>query len=332
MATRIAINGFGRIGRVIPRIANGDDSIDIVAINDLYPIEDLAYLLKYDTSQGIFDEDIRVKGDYLIIGDRKIKVLAERNPEDLPWKELGVEVVAECTGIFRDRDGAAKHLEAGARKVLISAPAKNPDGTFVLGVNADQYDKEKHNIISIGSCTTNCLAPVVKNLEDNFGIEKGFLTTIHAYTMDQSILDSPHKKDPRRGRTAANNIVPTSTGAAKAIGLVIPEMVGRLDGIAVRVPVPVGSVVDLVVNLKQKTTAEQINKVMKNSANNKMKDIFQYTEDPIVSSDIIGNPHSSIFDGDSTMMLGENMVKVLAWYDNEFGFSNRMVDMLKMML
>ncbi len=332
MATRIAINGFGRIGRMIPRIAAQDPELEIVAINDLFPIEELAYSLKYDTVHRRLGIPVQVKGEYLVVGDRKIKVFAERDPKQLPWKSLGVEVVAECTGIFRDREKASYHLEAGAKKVLISAPAKNPDGTFVLGVNGKEYDPGKHDIISIGSCTTNCLAPVVKVLDDNFGIEKGFLTTVHAYTMDQHIHDSPHKKDRRRGRSAAENIVPTSTGAAKAIGLVLPKMVGRLDGMAIRVPVPVGSIVDMVAQLKQDVTASKVNNAMRHAASNGMEGILKYTEDEIVSSDILGDPHSSIFDAQSTMVLQDNMVKVLSWYDNEWGFSNRMVDMLKLMM
>ncbi len=332
MATRIAINGFGRIGRMIPRIAALDEDIEIVAINDLFPIEELAYLLKYDTVHRRFGVPVQVKGEYLVVGDRKIKVFAERDPKQLPWKSLGVEVVAECTGIFRDREKAGMHIEAGAKKVLISAPAVSPDGTFVLGVNGKDYDPGRHDIISIGSCTTNCLAPVVKVIDDNFGIEKGFLSTVHAYTMDQHLLDSPHKKDSRRGRSAAENIVPTSTGAAKAIGLVLPQMVGRLDGIAIRVPTPAGSIVDLVVQLRQDVTADKINNAVKHAASNDMQGILKYTEDYIVSSDILGDPHSSILDEQSTMILENNMVKVLSWYDNEWGFSNRMVDMLKLMM
>jgi len=331
MSVRIAINGFGRIGRMVTRLALMDDSIEIVAINDLYPIEELVYLLKYDSAFGRFDHDVQVKGEFIVVGDKKIKIFSEKDPKNLPWKALGVEVVAECTGIFRSREKAGYHIEAGAQKVLISAPATDPDGTFVIGVNCKQYDPEKHHIISIGSCTTNCLAPVLKVIEDNFGVENGFLSTVHAYTMDQNLLDSPHK-DRRRGRSAAANIVPTSTGAAKAIGLVIPSVAGKLHGIALRVPVPVGSLVDLVVNLKQETTIEKVNGAMKNAAEGPMKGVLKYTEDEIVSSDIVGDPHSSIFDARSTTMLSGTLLKVLSWYDNEYGFSSRMIDMIKKMV
>jgi glyceraldehyde 3-phosphate dehydrogenase len=299
-----------------------------VAINDLGDINTMAHLLKYDSVHGIFNEKVEVKGSSLIVGNKEIKVFSEKDPEKLPWKAMGIDWVIESTGAFRDREGFSKHIKAGARKVLISAPAKGPDATIVLGINENTYDAEKHNIISMASCTTNCLAPTLKVLHKNFGVKRGFMTTIHAYTNDQNILDLPHK-DLRRARAAAMSIIPTSTGAASAIGDVMPELKGKLDGIAMRVPVPDASVVDLVVETEKATTKEEINKAFKTAAESELKGILQYTEDPIVSVDIIGNPYSAVFDALSTTVISGNLVKVLAWYDNEYGFSCRMIDLME---
>ena len=330
MSTRVAINGFGRIGRNVLRAAylrNAD--VEIVAINDLTDPKTLAHLLRYDSVLGRFDHQVEVTDGGIAIDGREIRVLAERDPAALPWKELDVPVVLESTGFFTDRAGAEKHLSAGASKVIISAPATDPDITIVLGVNGHEYDASSHHIISNASCTTNCLAPFTKILLDEFGVERGFMTTTHAYTNDQQILDLPHK-DLRRARAAAQNIIPTSTGAAKAIGLVIPEMKGRLDGIAMRVPVPDGSVVDLVVELGREASVEEINGALKAKADTgDLTGILQYTEDPIVSSDVIGSSYSSIVDAQLTMANGR-MAKVVSWYDNEFGYSNRVVDLLQM--
>ncbi len=331
---RIAINGFGRIGRTFFRAALKDEEFikkfDIVAINDLTSPKNLAYLLKYDSVHKIFDADISWKENCLVVNGKEIKILTETEPSKLPWKDLEIDFVLESTGRFTSREGAEKHLIAGAKKVIISAPAKNPDVTIVPGVNEKIYDREKHNIISMASCTTNCLAPMVKVLMENFGVKRGFMTTCHAYTNDQRILDLPHE-DFRRGRAAALSIIPTTTGAAKAIGLVIPELAGKLDGIALRVPVPDASITDLVAELEREVTKEEVNTAFKNAAEGNLKGILQYTEDPIVSVDIIGNPHSCIIDGLSTMVLGErsNMVKVFGWYDNEWGYSCRLVDLFK---
>ncbi len=331
MATKIAINGFGRIGRLVLRRAlQTKSSLEFVSLNDLTSPETLAHLLKYDSSFGKFDGEIKVEGDNLVVNGKKILVTKEKDPANLPHSKVGAQVVVESTGLFRDRDSAAKHLAAGAKKVLISAPAKKHDGTFVIGVNWDQYDKAKHEIISIGSCTTNCLAPVVKVLHESFGIEKGFMTTIHAYTNDQALLDAPHK-DLRRARAAALSMIPTTTGAAKAIAECIPEMKGRLDGCAVRVPTPVGSLVDLAVQLQKETTADEINGKFKAAAGGNLKGILEYTEDEIVSCDVVGNSHSSVFDSKQTQAQG-NLVKVFSWYDNEWGFSSRMVDALEKMM
>ncbi len=330
MALKVGINGFGRIGRLVVRAAKlRGVPIDFVAVNDLTDAATLQHLLKYDSVHGVWKEcpskppsdgQISVAGDLM-------KVYAEHDPAKLPWKELGVEVVIEATGKFTDREGASKHLAAGARSVIISAPAKGPDLTFVFGVNDHLFDKSKHHIVSIGSCTTNGLAPVAKVLDDAFGIENGLMTTIHAYTNDQSILDLPHK-DLRRARAAGLSMIPTSTGAAKAIGEVMPQLKGRLDGLAVRVPTMDGSLVDLVVRLKKPIDRAAINNAMQAAAQGPLKGILEYCEDPIVSIDVVGNPHSSVFDSLSTIVMGENTVKVLAWYDNEWGFSNRMVDAL----
>jgi glyceraldehyde 3-phosphate dehydrogenase len=328
MALRIGINGFGRIGRQVVRAAMERKApLEFVAVNDITDAATLAHLLRYDSVHGRWVEAGGVQDGHLIAAGRKIQVLSEKDPSKLPWKSLGVEVVLEATGKFTDRDGAAQHLTAGARGVLVSAPAKGADLTFVFGVNADRFDKSKHQVVSIGSCTTNCLAPLAKVLHDAFGIEHGFMTTIHAYTNDQRILDLPHK-DLRRARAAALNLIPTSTGAAKAIGEVLPELKGCLDGIAVRAPVPDGSVVDLVCRLKKNVDKAAVNDAVKRAAQGPLKGILEYGQDPIVSCDVVGNPHSCVFDAPSTMVLGGNLVKVLAWYDNEWGFSQRTVDAL----
>jgi len=333
MGSKVAINGFGRIGRLVLRSAiRKNSNLEFVSINDITDARTLAHLFKYDSIHGIFDGDVAVDGDNLLVNGKKIQVTAVRNPAELPHKANGVDIVIECTGLFRDKANAGKHIEAGAKKVLISAPAKDPDGTFVIGVNCASYDKSKHHIISIGSCTTNCLAPVVKVLNDSFGIEHGVMTTIHSYTNDQKILDLPHK-DLRRARAAAMSMIPTTTGAAKAISLVIPAVEGKLDGLAIRVPTPDASIVDLVATLNKDATADAVKGAMKAaSESGSLKGILQYCTDPIVSTDIIGNPYSSIFDADLTKMLGKRMVKVFSWYDNEWGFSNRMVDMMEKML
>ncbi len=327
MAIRLGINGFGRIGRLVFRIAHQRKDVDIVAVNDLTDAETLGHLLKYDSIHGKFKGTIEVKDNALVVDGDTFKVFAEKDPEKLPWKDLGVDVVVESTGKFRKKEEVAKHIKGGARKALLSVPSKDDvDATIVVGVN-DKTLKSEHKIVSCASCTTNCLAPVAKVLEDTFGIEQGLMTTIHSYTNDQVILDFPHK-DLRRGRAAALSMIPTSTGAAKAIGQVIPELKGKMNGIAVRVPTPDASMVDLVVQLKKDATVEEINAAMKKYADGPMKGILEYCEDPIVSVDIIGNPHSAIFDSLETMMVGKRMVKVLAWYDNEWGYSCRMVDLL----
>jgi glyceraldehyde 3-phosphate dehydrogenase len=331
MKTRVGINGFGRIGRIFFRAALKDkeflENFEIVAVNDITDSKTLAHLLKYDSVHGILDAEVSYKEDAIIVNGREVKVLSIKDPAQLPWKDLGVEIVLESTGLFTDRENAEKHLKAGAKKVIISAPAKNPDVTIVLGVNHEIYDKKKHNIISMASCTTNCLAPMVKVLQENFGIVRGFMTTCHAYTNDQRVLDLAHK-DLRRARACNLSIIPTTTGAARAIGEVIPEMKGKLDGIALRVPVADGSITDLVVELEREVTKEEINNAFKRAAEGKLKGILQYTEEPIVSVDIIGNPHACIIDGLSTMAIG-NIAKVLGWYDNEYGYSKLLVDLIK---
>ncbi len=333
MTVKVGINGFGRIGRMVYRAMAGDNRFDVVAINDLGNVEVMAHLLKYDSIHGVAFKDVEAKGDKIVADGHELKVLSERDPKDLPWGDLGVDVVIESTGFFTDGEKAAAHLEAGAKKVIISAPATNVDGTFVMGVNDKEYDKEKHNIVSNASCTTNCLAPFTKVLLDNFGVKRGYMNTIHSYTGDQVVLDGPHK-DLRRARASAMNMIPTSTGAARAIGLVLPELKGKLDGFATRVPTPDGSVVDLTVELEKEVTADEINEAMKKAANGELKGILEYTEDPIVSSDIIDNPHSSIFDSKMTMVLGDknNLVKCVSWYDNEWGYSNRAADLAAIML
>jgi glyceraldehyde 3-phosphate dehydrogenase len=324
---RVAINGFGRIGRAVFKIAL-ENNIDVIAINDIASTENLAYLLKYDSIYGNYNKKVEVEKEYLIVERKKVQVLNEKDPAKLPWKKLGVDFVIESTGLFTAREDAAKHLAAGAKKVLISAPAKNSDITVVPGVNEEKLNK-KHNIISIASCTTNCLAPIVKILNDKCKIVRGFMTTIHAYTADQRLQDAPHKK-MRRGRAAALSMVPTTTGASKAVAEVIPELKGKLDGLAIRVPVACGSIVDFVAQVKKPVTREKINDELKESATGRLNGILQYSEEELVSSDIIGNPHSCIVDGLSTQVL-DDMVKVLAWYDNEYGYSCRMVDVIKLL-
>lgn len=329
MAIKVAINGFGRIGRLFYRAAMGNKDIDIVAVNDITDAPTLAHLLKYDSVHGRLKTDVNAAGDGIRVGGNSFKVLAERDPAKLPWAALGVDVVLESTGLFTKKDKASAHLTAGAKRVLISAPAGDADGTFVIGVNDSGFDPAKHVIISIGSCTTNCLAPVAKVIHSTYGIESGFMTTIHAYTNDQRILDLPHK-DLRRARSAGASLIPTSTGAAKAIGLVLPELSGKLDGMAVRAPVADGSLVDLTCVTTKPATAEGINSAMKAAAEGPMKGILRYCDEPIVSIDVVGDPHSSVFDALETRTRG-NLVKVLSWYDNEWGFSCRVVEMIARM-
>ena len=326
MSTKVAINGFGRIGRLFLRavVKSGAD-IEVVAVNDLTDAATLAHLLKYDSVHRIWPGDVSHSGDEIVFNGRSIKALSAADVSLLPWRELGVDVVVECTGLYTERNKATQHLDQGAKKVVISAPAKDPDITVVLGVNDADYDPARHHIISNASCTTNCLAPVVKVLLDSFGIEQGFMTTVHAFTNDQRILDLPHK-DLRRARAASLSVIPTSTGAAKAIGLVLPELKGKLDGFAFRVPVPDGSVVDLVVNLEREVTAEEINAAVKAAAEGPLAGILRYTEEPLVSSDIVGDPHSAVFDAALTMVMGRR-AKVVMWYDNEWGYSSRLADL-----
>ncbi len=328
MAIKVGINGFGRIGRNIMRAAMGDSSIDIVAVNDLTNAGTLAHLLKYDSILGNLKADISAQGDRITVNRDEFQVLSVKDPAQLPWKSLGVDVVFESTGIFTNRDGAAKHLAAGATKVVITAPAKGPDFSVVLGVNEDKYDPAKHHIISNASCTTNCLAPIAKVLHETYGIRKGWMTTVHSYTNDQQLLDLPHK-DLRRARAAALSIIPTTTGAAVAVGEVLPEIKGRLDGISMRVPTPNVSVVDLAVLVDKKTTKEEVNATFKSAADGKLKGILEYTEEPLVSIDFRGNPHSSILDASYTSVMDSDFIKVLSWYDNEWGYSNRCVDLLR---
>jgi glyceraldehyde 3-phosphate dehydrogenase len=326
---KVGINGFGRIGRLTFRALLKKENVEVVAINDLTDSKTLGHLLKYDSVHGKFPGTVTVDGDYLVINGKKMKVYAEKDPANLPWGTLGVTTVLECTGIFRNREKMSKHIAAGAKKVLLSVPSDNKedvDATIVLGVN-DSILTHDMKLISNASCTTNCLAPVAKVLNDNFGIVRGLMNTIHSYTNDQIILDAPHK-DLRRARAAAMSIIPTKTGAAKAIGLVIPELDGKLDGFSVRVPTPDGSLVDLTCELSGKTTREEINAAMKAAAEGPMKGVLEYTEDPIVSVDVIGNPHSSIFDSQLTKVIGGNFVKIISWYDNENGYSNRMADLV----
>ena len=334
MAIRIGINGFGRIGRLVFRAAWDDPAVDVVSVNDLTDPKTLAHLLKYDSIHGRFDKDVQVVDGGFTVDGKLVKVSAERNPADLSWGADDVQIVVESTGFFTDADKARAHIEAGAERVIISAPAKNEDLTVVFGVNEGDFDPAKHYIVSNASCTTNCLAPFAKVLRDNFGLKEGFMNTIHAYTNDQAMLDQPHS-DLRRARAGAVSIIPTSTGAAKAIGLVLPDMKGKLDGMSMRVPVPDGSVVDLVCILDKPATKEEINAAMKAAAEGPMKGYLEYCEDPIVSIDVVGNPASSVFDSMQTMVMGGDVgtfVKVVSWYDNEWGYSNRCIDLVKLMM
>jgi len=329
---KVGINGFGRIGRLLYRAAlERNANVDFVAINDLADAKNSANLLRYDSVHGRFPGTVEVDGNVLVVNGKRLKVLAQRDPAQLPWKDSDVYLAVESTGLFTNREGALKHIQAGAKKVLISAPAENPDATFVFGVNDADYDNEKHNILSNASCTTNCLAPVSKVLVDNFGLEKAFMTTCHSYTNDQRIQDLVHN-DPRRARAGALNIIPTSTGAAKAIGSVLPNCSGKMNGLSLRVPTPDVSIVDLTAVLSREVTKEEINQAMKEAAETSLKGILQYTDDPIVSSDVLHSAYSAVFDSQLTMVLGEksNFVKVFAWYDNEWGFSNRMVDLIEL--
>ncbi len=333
MAIKVGINGFGRIGRLVYRAMFNDPDLEVVAVNDLGDIPTMAHLLKYDSVHKKAFDVVEVVDDGFVADGQKTIVLSERDPKNLPWAELGVEIVVESTGLFTDGEKAKAHIAAGAKKVIISAPGKNVDATIVMGVNDDTYNKETDNIVSNASCTTNCLAPFAKVLLDNFGIKRGFMNTIHAYTNDQKILDLPHK-DLRRARAASMSMIPTTTGAARAVALVLPELKGKLDGFATRVPTPDGSMVDLTVELEKEVSVEEINAAMKKAAEGPMKGILGYTEDPIVSIDIVGDNHSSIFDSGLTMVLGSegNFVKCVSWYDNEWGYSNRVKDLAKIML
>jgi len=327
MPIKVGINGFGRIGRNVVRAGLHNPAVEFVAANDLTDTKTLAHLFKYDSTLGTLKEEVRAEGDYVVVGDKKIRIFATKDPAEIDWPSLGVQVVVESTGRFTDAKEAAKHLRGSVKKVIISAPAKNEDVTLVLGVNDDMYDPKKHNVVSNASCTTNCLAPVVKVLNDSFGVEKGSMTTIHSYTNDQNVLDFPHK-DLRRARAAAVNLIPTSTGAAKAIGLVLPELNGKLDGYSIRVPTPNVSLVDFGAILEKDTTANEVNQALKTAAEGPMKGILGYTTEPVVSSDLLRNPDSSIVDSGLTKVLDGNFVKVVAWYDNEWGYSSRIVDLI----
>ena len=330
MATRVGINGFGRIGRSVFRILSERDDINVVCINDLFENEQLAYLLKYDTVMGIFKKEVKATDDALHVGDQKVVMTEHRDPAVIPWKDLGVDVVIESTGVFRERAPLEKHLAAGAKKVLLTVPAKEEiDATIVLGVNDDEL-KAEHRIVSNASCTTNCLAPIAKIIDDSFGLEEGFITTVHAYTNDQRLADVPHK-DFRRSRAAGENIIPTTTGAARAVGQVLPRLKGKLDGLAMRVPVPDGSIVDLVCRLGTNASAAEVNGAVRAAAEGPMQRVLEYSEEPLVSSDIIGNPHSSIFDAMSTSSLEDGYLRIVSWYDNEWGYSNRVVDLIDKM-
>ena len=331
MAVRVGINGFGRIGLLTAKAAieRSDDDIEIVAVNDLMPMESLALLFKRDTVHGIWPESVELDGNVLRVGAREIKTFAERDPSAIPWGDVGADVIVESTGVFTDGEKARAHIEGGAKKVVISAPAKNVDATFVFKVNHEDYDAEQHNVVSNASCTTNCIIPLVKVLQENFGIQSGYMTTVHAYTNDQSLLDAAHK-DPRRARSAPNNIVPTSTGAARTAGVIYPELQGKVDGMAMRVPVPDGSITDFVARLNTEVSADEVNSAFKQAADGELAGVLEYSDAPIVSSDIVGNPASCIFDSPLTMANG-NSVKVLGWYDNEWGYSNRTVDLVQYM-
>jgi len=331
MSVKIAINGFGRIGRLVFRAGYKSKDVEFVAVNDLADTKTMAHLLKYDSVHGIMNAEIKAKDNSIIVDGKELKTFSEREPEKLPWKDLGVDVVLESTGKFTDRAGAERHLKAGAKKVVVSAPAKSPDVTVVFGVNQEVYDKNKHNIISMGSCTTNCLAPIVKILHREFGIEYGLMTTIHAYTNDQVVLDEPHK-DLRRARAAALSMIPTTTGAAKAISEVMPEMKGKLDGLAIRVPTPNVSIVDFVATLSKSTNKDEVNAKFREYAQGAMKGILTCSDEELVSRDFNGNPYSSIVDLPNTAVIGGKMVKILSWYDNEWGFSNRMLELLSFIM
>ena len=328
---RVAINGFGRIGRMVFRAGFRDPKINIVAINDLTDTKTLAHLLKYDSVHGVYPGSIEARKDSLLVSGKKVMVYAEKDPSALPWKKENVDIVVESTGFFTKIEDCNKHIEAGARKVLLSAPPKGDMPLFVMGVNDKDYKKGKHHVVSNASCTTNCLAPIVKILDDAFGVTKGFMNTIHSYTGDQRLVDAPHS-DLRRARSAAMSIIPTTTGAAKAVGKVIPHLNGKLDGVSMRVPTVDGSVTDFTFMTKKATSVEEINRAVKKASNGKMRGVVEYTEDPLVSRDIVGNPHSSIFDAQSTMMLDSRFFKIVSWYDNEWGYSNRMIDLIKKML
>ncbi len=330
MTMKVAINGFGRIGRCVLRILDGNKGIEVVQINDITSNDTLAHLLKYDSVHGKWDRDVSVDGNKLIAGDRTIEISAIRDPAELPWKEKGIDVVLECTGLFRDRAGATKHLEAGAKRVVISAPAKEPDATFCLGINHKDYDPAKHKIISNASCTTNCLAPIAKTLNDKLGIERALMTTIHSYTNDQRILDLPHK-DLRRARAAVLSMIPTTTGAAAAVGLVLPELQGKIDGLAIRVPTPNVSLVDLTANVNKDTSVEEVNAMLKTAADGELKGVMDYTEEPIVSCDLNDSTVSSTVDAGMTKVIDKRMIKVFGWYDNEWGYACRMVDLAEYM-
>ncbi len=327
MTVKVGINGFGRIGRLVFRAALNNPGVEVVGVNDLTDAKTLAHLLKYDSVHGTFDADIKATENAIVVNGKEIRVVAQTDPSTLPWQELGVQVAVECTGRFTKRPDAAKHLAAGAKKVIISAPGKEEDVTIVMGVNQNKYEPANHHVISNASCTTNCLAPFAKVVHENFGIVKGLMTTIHAYTNDQNILDLPHK-DLRRARAAGMSIIPTTTGAAKAVALVLPALKGKLNGFAMRVPTPNVSVVDLVVELQKSTTAEEINGALKAAAEGELKGILQYCEEPLVSKDFNGNPHSSIVDAPSTMVIEGNLAKIVVWYDNEWGYSCRIVDLI----
>jgi glyceraldehyde 3-phosphate dehydrogenase len=331
MSVKIGINGFGRIGRSVFRVLSGRDDIQVVAINDLFENEQLVYLLKYDTVMGVFEKEVSADADFMFVDGRKITMTAERDPAKIPWGKLGVDIVIESTGVFTQKEQIQKHLDAGAKKVILTVPAKGDiDATIVMGVNDDTLRPE-HRLVSNASCTTNCLAPVAKILDERFGLEEGFMTTVHAYTNDQRLADVPHK-DLRRSRAATQNIIPTTTGAARTVGKVLPQLKGKLDGMAMRVPVPDGSIVDLVARLRERPDAAAVNAAVREAAEGALKAIVEYSEVPLVSSDIIGNPHSSVFDALSTQATGDGYVKVVAWYDNEWGYSNRVVDLIDRMV
>jgi glyceraldehyde 3-phosphate dehydrogenase len=327
MAVRVGINGFGRIGMLVAKAAMQRGDVEIVAVNDLAPMEALALLFKRDSVHGIWPEEVSLDGSILRIGEREIKTFSERDPKSIPWGDVGADIVVESTGVFTSREGAAGHLEGGAKKVVISAPAKGVDATFVYKVNHESYEPQNHHVVSNSSCTTNCVVPMAKVLIDSFGMDSAYMTTCHAYTNDQSLLDAAHK-DPRRARSAPVNIVPTSTGAARTIAVIFPELEGKVDGMALRVPIPDGSVTDFVANLSREVSVEEVNAAFKEAAEGELKDVLEYSEAPIVSSDIVGNPASCIFDSPLTMSSGKS-VKILGWYDNEWGYSNRTVDLVR---